>query len=95
MLETPEELAAEIGARVRARRLALNITQGAAAARAGVSYAAWRRLEASGAASLDVLVRAAIALRAEEGLRALFPALPVQSLDALIAPAPRKRASRR
>lgn len=94
MLETPEELRRGIGARVRARRLGLNVTQGEAAARAGVSYAAWRRLEASGAASIEVLVRAAIALKAEDGIAGLFPAPPAASLEALIAPPQRRRASR-
>ena len=83
MLETPEELAAGIGARVKARRKAMGLTQADAAQRAGVTYATWRRLEGQGAASIEVLARAAIALRAEEEVRALFPAPPARSIDEL------------
>jgi len=83
MLETPTELAAGIGARVKARRRALGLSQADAAQRAGVTYATWRRLEGKGAASIEVLARAAIALRAEEGVRALFPAPPARTLDEL------------
>lgn len=97
MLETPLELAQGLGGRVRARRLALGMTQVAAAARAGVAHRTWRRLEGEGRASVEDLVRAALALRCEQGLAELFPLPAATSMDALLAaqqqaaPKPRQR----
>jgi transcriptional regulator with XRE-family HTH domain len=84
MIFTPTELAQQLGAHVRARRIALNITQAEAAKRSGVSYATWRRLEASGSASIEDLARAAILLRCEDDLQNLFPMPPAFSMDELI-----------
>lgn len=84
MLKTPAELSEEIGARVKARRLAMEMSQAEAARRSGVSYRTWRRLEAEAKASIDDLVKAAVALRCEEGLETLFPAPKATSLDALL-----------
>ena len=76
---------ATLGQRIKARRLGLNITQQAAAAKAGVAYRTWRRMEGEGQASIEDLVRAAIALRCDEGLGALFPEAPAGSMDELLA----------
>ncbi|WP_184021081.1 helix-turn-helix domain-containing protein [Sphingobium boeckii] len=84
MFETPFELAQAIGARIRSRRLILGWTQAEVAERSGISYRTWRRLEAEGKASIDDLVRAAIALRCEEGLKTLFPEPSASSMDALL-----------
>lgn len=84
MLFTPTELAEQLGDHVRARRIALNITQAEAAKRSGVSYATWRRLEASGSASIEDLARAAILLRCEDDLQSLFPMPAATSMDELI-----------
>lgn len=95
MLTTPSELAEDLGARIKARRLAFNLTQIDAASRSGVSYATWRRLEASGAASIEDLARAAILLRCEEALTSLFPLPAATSMDELLAAgSPKKRAKR-
>lgn len=97
-METPIELAVAIGQRVKRRRLDLGLTQADAAARAGIAYRTWRRLEAEGKASIEDLVRAAVALRCEQDLAALFPAPPATSMDALLrqqktaTPKPRLRA---
>ena len=99
MLETPSELAAGLGQRVKARRLGLGYTQAAAAERAGVAYRTWRRLEGEGKASIEDLVRAAVALRCEEGVVDLFPPVAASSMDELLrqqaaaAPKARQRAS--
>lgn len=85
MLETPSELAVGLGLRIRACRMALGWTQAVAAERAGVSYRTWRRLESEGKASIDDLIRAAIALRVEHTLDALFPPPAATSLDSLLA----------
>ena len=84
MLETPGELAIDLGRRVRACRGALGWTQVAAAERAGISYRTWRRLETEGKASVDDLIRAAIALRCEHTLEALFPPPAANSMDRLL-----------
>lgn len=84
MIFTPSELTAQLGAHIRARRIALNITQANAAKRSGVSYATWRRLEANGSASIEDLARAAILLRCEVDLQNLFPMPAAASMDQLI-----------
>lgn len=84
MFETPIEMAQAIGHRIRVRRLAMGWGQVEAADRAGVSYRTWRRMETEGKASIDDLVRAAIALRCEQDLKALFPEPPAASMDELL-----------
>ena len=82
--KTGPELQVGLGQRIKARRLGLGLTQRDAATRAGVAYRTWRRLEAEGYASIDDLVRAAIALRCEEGLEGLFPEPVAKSMDELL-----------
>ena len=85
MLETPLELTRQIGQRIRQRRAAFCWTQADAASRAGVAYRTWRRLEAEGKASLEDMVKAAVALRAEEALSQLFRQPEARNLDELLA----------
>ena len=85
MLETPQELAIGLGARIRQRRIALGHTQAVAAERAGVAYRTWRRMEKDGRASIDDLVRAALALSCEADLAALFPQPVARSMAELLA----------
>lgn len=84
MFDTPTEMAAMLGLRIKRRRLGLGYTQADAADRAGVPYRTWRRLEAAGEASIETLVRAAITLRCEQDLTALFPEPAATSMDALL-----------
>ena len=84
MLKTYAELLQGIGQRIGTRRKALGWTQQAAAERSGVNYRTWRRLENQGQASVEDLVKAAVALRCEEGLEILFPAPAASSLDELL-----------
>lgn len=74
-----------LGKRIKARRLALDLTQQAAAAKAGVAHRTWRRMEAEGRASIEDLVRAAIALRCDDGIAALFPEMAASNMDELLA----------
>ena len=100
MLKTAPELLADLGNAIRARRIAQNWSQIEAAKRAGMSKSTWQRLETLGQATTEHLVNAAIALRCEEGLAALFPMPQPGTMDALLqqqkqtasAPKPRKRA---
>ncbi|WP_340643972.1 helix-turn-helix transcriptional regulator [Phenylobacterium sp.] len=84
MLKTYSELLQDLGRRIGARRKALGWTQQAAAERSGVNYRTWRRLEGMGQASVQDLVKAAVALRCEEGLEDLFPAPVATTLDELL-----------
>lgn len=84
MLFTLNDQMADLGKRIKARRLSLDLTQQAAAAKAGVAHRTWRRMEAEGRASIEDLVRAAIALRCDEGIAALFPEMVANSMDELL-----------
>ena len=84
MMKTYAEQLQELGACIRARRKGLGLTQQAAAERSGVNYRTWRRLEGMGQASIEDLVRAAVALRCEGGLEGLFPAQTAANLDELL-----------
>jgi transcriptional regulator with XRE-family HTH domain len=85
MLKTPTELMQEIAGRIKARRVAFGWPQQDAAKRAGVTYRTWRRLETKGHASIEHLVKAAVALRCEEGLAGLFPEPAAATLDDLLS----------
>ncbi|MEZ5696251.1 MAG: helix-turn-helix transcriptional regulator [Sphingomonadaceae bacterium] len=79
----PDQLST-LGQRIKARRLALDLTQQAAAERSGVAYRTWRRMEGEGKASIEDLVRAAVALRCEQDLARLFPEPAAASMDELL-----------
>ena len=68
-----------LGQRVRARRLALNLSQSQLAQMCEASLSSVRRLEASGQGSVELLVRAVQALQAADGLETLL-ATPEPSL---------------
>ena len=85
MVFTLDDQMLGLGKRIKARRLALDLTQQAAAAKAGVAHRTWRRMESEGRASIEDLVRAAIALRCDEGVAALFPEMTATSMDELLA----------
>ena len=82
-LAIPNQLST-LGQRIKARRVALGLTQKAAAERSGVAYRTWRRMEGEGKASIEDLVRAAIALRCEQDLARLFPEPAASSMDELL-----------
>jgi transcriptional regulator with XRE-family HTH domain len=84
MLKTSAELVQELAGRVKVRRLAMGLPQQEAAQRSGIAYRTWRRLETEGKASIEDLIKAAIALRCEEALTALFPEPAAASLDDLL-----------
>lgn len=84
MLKTSSELVQDLADRIRVRRLAMDLPQQEAAQRSGIAYRTWRRLETEGKASIEDLIKAAIALRCDEALEALFPAPSATSLDELL-----------
>jgi len=85
MILTIRDQLEAVGQRIKARRLALDLTQQVASAKAGVSHRTWRRMEAEGKASIEDLVRAAIVLRCDEGVTDLFPEIAASSMDELLA----------
>jgi transcriptional regulator with XRE-family HTH domain len=78
-LQSPEAVCRVLGERIRALRLARNLSQQELAQMSGASLSTVRRLEASGQGSLLLVVQAAQALHAMQGLDALFD-LPVRSI---------------
>jgi transcriptional regulator with XRE-family HTH domain len=84
MLKTAQEVMADLGAAIRARRITRNWSQSEAAGRAGMGVRTWRRMEASGHATVENLIKAAVALGCEEKFAGLFPAPAARSMDELL-----------
>lgn len=78
---TPNDVAKQIAARVKARRLELNLTQEGMAARAGLKFATYRRFEQTGEISLKGLLQIGFALNILSEFDALFAQKQYQSLD--------------
>ncbi|MBX9667947.1 MAG: helix-turn-helix domain-containing protein [Candidatus Obscuribacterales bacterium] len=94
-LATTDEIAQELGKRLRAHRLAQNVQQSELAARAGVSERSLRNFERDGKGSIDLFLRVAMALGLVESMDNLFVLKP-KSIKAMEqASFKRKRASRR
>jgi transcriptional regulator with XRE-family HTH domain len=70
---TPEELAGEVGSRLRALRIDRRIEQADLALRAGISIKALRSLEQGRGSTLETFLRALKGLGALDGLEALAP----------------------
>ena len=77
----PGEVAMRIAARVKARRLELDLTQEGLAVRAGIKFATYRRFEQTGEISLKGLLQIGFALNALSEFDALFSQRQYQSLD--------------
>lgn len=84
MSKTAAELLTDLGASIRARRLAQFLSQEQAASRAGLGLRTWRRLERDGHATTETLVHVAVFLRREQGLESLLPLPAAVSLDDLL-----------
>ena len=78
---TPAEMQTEIGARIRAQRLAARLAQADVASRAGISPRALQRLEMGKGSTLQIFIRTTKAL----GLDALdvVPTADIQPMDLL------------
>ena len=61
-VSSPSDIALQIAARVKVRRLELDLTQEGLAARAGVKFATYRRFEQTGEISLRGLLQVGFAL---------------------------------
>lgn len=91
---SPRAIAMELAARARARRLEANLTQQGLASRSGVSLGSLKRFERTGAASLEVVARIALALGVADGFTQLLAPRELRSLDELLATAPRRQRGR-
>lgn len=80
-ISNPNEVATRISARVKARRLELNLTQEGLASRAGIKFATYRRFEQTGEISLRGLLQIGFALNTLADFDALFAQKQYQSLD--------------
>lgn len=80
----PSGVAAQIAARVKSRRLELNLTQEGMAARAGLKFATYRRFEQTAEISLRGLLQVAFALNALSDFDSLFAQKQYQSLDEVL-----------
>jgi len=78
---TASEMRAGICAAARARRIAMNLTQGELSARSGVPVATLKRFEAGRAASLDTVLALAEALGSLVEFADLFPLPDMRSLE--------------
>ncbi len=92
---TPDQLATELGERLRALRLRQNTDQQELAARAGVALNAVKRLESGKGGTTRSLIKVLRALGREDWLDALSPQVTISPLQALARKAPRQRASRK
>ena len=80
-MSNPHGIARQIAARVRERRLELDLTQEGMAARSGVKFATYRRFEQTGEISLKGLLQIGFALNALSDFAALFSHRQYQSLN--------------
>ena len=80
-IANPSDIALQIAARVKARRLELNLTQEGLASRAGVKFATYRRFEQTGEISLRWLLQVGFALNCLDEFNDLFAQKQYQSLD--------------
>lgn len=95
-INSPREVAQALGERLRAQRLAQNLSQNEVAQMAGLSLGALRKLEQSGQSSLQSLLCAAQALGLLNEINDLFTLkrYSIAQMQAVYAADKRKRASR-
>lgn len=82
---TPKDVALQIAARVKARRLELDLTQEGLSARAAVKFSTYRKFEQTGEISLKGLLQIGFALNALPEFDALFAQRQYKSLDDVLS----------
>ena len=92
-LTSPDDAARSIGKRLRDHRLAMNQSQSAVAARAGVSVPTIKRLEATGRGSIEHLLLVAWTLGLEQAFIDLIPKPAPRRIEEIVVPRQRQRAS--
>ena len=93
----PGEICAELGSRARARRILLNLSVDALAARIGVSNKTLGNFERTGRCTLDTFVRILETLNAAADLQSVLmtQSRSIEEMRAKAAAAPRERAYRK
>lgn len=81
----PYSIAQGIAARLKERRLELNMTQQALALKSGVSLGTLKRFEHTGEISLKYLLMLAVTLNATEDFKLLFTTRQYTSIDQVLA----------
>lgn len=96
-LKSPADVATDLATRLRELRLLRNWTRATFAARAGVTAASLKRFENTGKASLDLVLRVALALDRLDELDGLFQPPSARSIAALeaLTSRPRRKRGRR
>lgn len=95
-LANAQEIRHELGCRLRSQRLIQSLPQDELALRAGISLSALKRLEKNGAATLESLLKVALALGLANDFQSLFaPNLTSIAQMEQAEQAQRKRAPRR
>ncbi len=82
-LASPEQIAADLGRRLEALRLAHNLRREDLAAAAGVAPRTLARFESSGRATVETLIRLLTALQLGGGLETLVPEPSLQPIERL------------
>lgn len=90
-----DEIAQELGTRLKAHRLRLDISQPELARKAGLSTASVSNFETTGKTSLDSFLRMVAALRLTKELAPLFAQAPLSIEDLEQRELKRKRAKRK
>ncbi|MFA6902059.1 MAG: helix-turn-helix transcriptional regulator [Gallionellaceae bacterium] len=83
MFNTPEELQAALGERLKRLRLNRNLDQRSTAEKAGISERALRNLESGQGSTVETLLRTLKALDYLQGINMLAPEASVNPLDLL------------
>ncbi|MCY3821851.1 MAG: helix-turn-helix transcriptional regulator [Gammaproteobacteria bacterium] len=81
----PSDVAADLANRLKARRLARNLTQDGLARRSGVALGTLKKFERTGAISLVSFVRLVIALGEEAALERLMANPEFETLDQVLS----------
>jgi transcriptional regulator with XRE-family HTH domain len=89
--KTSPEIAADVAARVRARRKELKLTQTQLASKAGMTLASYKRFEQKGLIAFQSLIAIAIALDCESDFDELFVKRAYSSIEEVITLAEKRQ----
>lgn len=93
-VRTPENLAVDLGERLREMRLAQSYTQQSLADKAGIGLRPLKDLEAGRGSRVLTLIKVLKALGAEGGIEVLAPRPSISPMDLLTRPRGRSRGNR-
>ncbi len=84
VMSPPEDMAGELAARLKSRRLAKNLTLEGLAKRSGVPLGTLKKFERSGQISLVSFIRLVVALKDEAALEKLLLEQTFETLDEVL-----------